>query len=413
MKKILSLYIAWSIFQFASAQENSLLLKSERDTKASITSANFIALQSSGFTNELIKKFYFGGLIESDIISNSTQKLSSKNTIGENLSLSLEYRTKLKQKNENFAKRWLAGIRSQQILIGEYSSDAFRFFFQGNKNFEDKTMNLAPNNFLGLEWKTVYLGTEMVKGNSEFGIQLGLNLGNQLYDISIPEGALFTAKDGIELNGKIKLNAFTNSSVTYDYFAVNGYGMNGAAYYSKNLNQGKTKITIGIQDLGFIKWNKNISEKTIDSNFVWRGVAIENIFDSIKADINGISDLENTWIHEKENATPTTLVPTRIYIQYRSLLTSKIELQSSLQYTISKVNSAYINTGINYQPSTKWIIGFIAGYGNYGKFHAGINTSFYLSNNLLIEYFGHSLATEFLAKNRAYFNHGLKVRLTI
>ena len=84
-----------------------------------------------------------------------------------------------------------------------------------------------------------------------------------------------------------------------------------------------------------------------------------------------------------------------------------------MQYTISKVNSAYINTGINYQPNTKWIIGFIAGYGNYGKFHVGINTSIYISKNLLIEYFGNSLATEFLAKNSAYFNHGLKVRLAL
>ncbi|HUN17571.1 MAG TPA: hypothetical protein PK622_12185, partial [Saprospiraceae bacterium] len=83
------------------------------------------------------------------------------------------------------------------------------------------------------------------------------------------------------------------------------------------------------------------------------------------------------------------------------------------QYTISKVNSAYFNTGINYRPSSKWIIGFNAGYGNYGKFHAGINTSIYISKNLLIEYFGNSLATEFLAKNSAYFNHGLKVRLSL
>lgn len=163
---------------------------------------------------------------------------------------------------------------------------------------------------------------------NKFNASISLLTAHNLQQFRIHEGSLFTEKNGEYLNYTIDFTHVSSDNSTDNYFGIRGIGTAVSLGYTDTINE--HIFSAQVSDIGLIKWNDKTIHRSLNEDFYFGGIEIENIFDFNDSIVSNQTDtLLNIQNYQKE------------YI-------SKLPIQISFKLKIKLENKefSFLNLGI-------------------------------------------------------------------
>ena len=367
-------------------------------------------INSNAINNSFINRFYTGGYIDGKMKDNVNKNLHGYNRIGGYFNYNM-----VGFFGKDTSKyRFAVGVKQQQLFNSGFSRDFFKLGFYGNKIYEGGTANLSNTsiNFYSFqEFKVGLISTEVDTNHASMGISISYLKGQNLQQLSTNTTSVYTANDASQVSlttnatfsmsdtSKTGLNAITGNGASADFFAE-------TPYVSK---LGKSKFFLCVNNLGFIRWNKNSMNYTTDSTFIFSGIKVNNLFDikdsvlkSIKADsiINNTTEFSRHYV--------STNLPTSFFITHKIEFSSWYSFTNGFRNVFHANYKPYIFIENEFKFSKNVFLTFHLGYGGYGKLNAGIYSIFKIADKIQVRIGSNSIQGFLSPKNTlgqgAYFS---------
>jgi len=332
---------------------------------------------SNGVSNEFINKFIYGGRIEKEEKTEAYKNLKSNNIFGIDINLNI---------NAEIPFDTLFGKTNISLIVGaemvehgdiKFTDDLFKLTFEGNKQFVNRYARLRGTNFNYFNYQQLNFGFvkyKMQHGTiAREGVKFSIIKAQEHIAVTIPKGTLFTEQYGREI--ELDVNYIYNSSDTLNkgLSAFNGYGVSTdlfSEFYLKN----EDKITVQVNDLGFIQWNNQSIQIEADSTFHFNGVEIDNIFDLNDSLVSAITkdSLLEIISTQKSKGGYATALPTSFNVFYTKRFNSKIKADLGVRYKVLANYLPLVYTNIYYNINPTFVAQTHFSYGGYGLFNAGL-----------------------------------------
>lgn len=358
------------------AQNNNVFFVDTTQQLTVSVDANY-TYGSTVMNGEFLNKFIFGGKIEREHKDKAYSNLSNNNRLGGDLNYSLNVRIPL---DSIFGKKNISfqvGLEIVEHMDGEFSSDLFKFTFDGNKQFAGESIGIGGTNYNSYKYEQLNLGfinhKYLDNGLAKEGLIFSVIMAEEHRAITVTEGSIFTEELGKEID--VDLNYLYNSSDTANkgIGAFNGFGVSTDLFTEFFLKNGD-KIYLGLEDLGFIYWNKNSLEVATDSSFHFEGIVVDNIFDLNDTLLSNISQdsIINSISTSNEKKDYSVALPTAVNINYTKELSEKFKINIGIYHKILSNYFPLISTNYYYYFNKKFVAKAHISYGGYGKLNTGL-----------------------------------------
>lgn len=273
---------------------------------------------SDGLTNYFVNSFYKGGFIDSSMKADQEAKLLPSNRIGGYASYSIAYNWRMDPDSGNW--EFMVAYRDRQSIYGKFSSDAFRLAFEGNRPFVGQTATLDETKMTYLHWQQLQFEAKFNspdhKSDASFGFSV-LN-GQQLQEINIRKGSVFTAADATSIDVASSGAYMQSDTASSKLGSRNGSGscfnFRFNAYLGDSTARYKSQFSFMVQDLGFIRWNHNSLVYSVDTNAHYTGVDASNLIVN-GGTVTGLPD-SDSLIGEPEQSEIITFLPLGLRMRY-------------------------------------------------------------------------------------------------
>lgn len=273
---------------------------------------------SDGLTNSFINNFYKGGFIDANTKAEQESKLLSSNRFGGYASYSMAYSWRMHPDSGRW--EFTVAYRDRQSMYGKFTDDAFRLVFEGNRAFKGETATLNDTKLTYLHWQQMQFEAKFYapdhKSDATFGFSI-LN-GQQLQEMNIRRGSVFTASDGTSVDVDANAAWFQSDTASTKTGSRNGSGscfnFRFNAYLGDSAARYKSQFSFMVQDLGFIRWNEKSMVYTVDTNLHYTGVDASSIIIN-DGNLTGLPDADSL-IGEPQNGQIITFLPLGIRMRY-------------------------------------------------------------------------------------------------
>lgn len=365
---------------------------------------------SSVMNNQFLNKFLFGGKIDREMKDKAYSKLSGNNRLGGDLNYQLAAEIPFDTLFGKTNLSLLVGVELNEHIDASFSSDLFKFTFDGNKQFAGMSADISNTNYNYYKYQRVNVGLikhKLVDGKqAKEGFVVSLIKGEEHKAITIPTGSIYTEQLGKAID--IDIDYIYNSSDTAQkgLKAFNGFGVSTDLFTEFFLKNGD-KIYLGIEDLGFVYWNNNSLELAADSLFHFGGIVVDNIFDlndSLLDNISKDSIIDNIT-NRDEKGDYSIALPTAFHIIYTKQINEKSKFNAGIYYKILSNYFPLIYTNYFYYINPKFSVKTQLAYGGYGKFNVGFAVAKSFNNKIDIM-IGTNNIEGLMFPNMSYSNSG-------
>lgn len=237
-------------------------------------------------------------------------------------------------------------IGTSRLINANFSGDLFKLAGLGNKKLAGQKADASRLDLNLMQYTRLQYGRIYQKGDLTFGGGVSFIIGNKYVTAQTKDAWLYTSDIGdsisVRINGST-LESDTSSKLIYD---PNGLGAGVDLFFSMPFDLSKKNrytgtMSVEVNDLGFISWNKETLSRVYDGRFDWPGISAPSLFeitDSIYQ--NQFPDtLENEFLKEASKSNNNMLLPMRIAINYYERINEKVDLRVMLDY---RLNSNYL-----------------------------------------------------------------------
>jgi hypothetical protein len=343
--------------------------------KRNVTANAEYEVNSNSINNAIINKAYFGGYVDSAMKNSVVDRLSGYNRIGGHANLNVVSFFGKDSSDISF----LVGVKQEQIFNANFSSDFFKLGFYGNKMYQGETANLSNTNINFYSFQELKFG--MVWDNvdttgASMGIALSYLKGQNMFQLRTNNTSLYTAPDVSMVSLTTNANLNFTDTVHTGIDAINGNGLSAeffaeTPYVSK---LGKSKFFVSVNNLGFIRWNKNTDTYSVDSTFTWSGIKVDNLFSIKDSTIKSISadSVLNNSTEFSRHYVPTNL-PTSLLIMHKIEFNKSFTLTNGFRHMFNGNYKPYIFIETEFRFNKVLSGNLHVGYGGYGRFNSGLS----------------------------------------
>ncbi|PKP51044.1 MAG: hypothetical protein CVT95_01740 [Bacteroidetes bacterium HGW-Bacteroidetes-12] len=409
MKKLILIISCCFLGVYGNAQYNNQFFE-DTIQRLTISSEVYYNYGSNVMNNEMLNKFVFGGKIDKTIKNDVYNNLSNNNRLGGDL----EYHLNVAIPFDTLAGKTnislVVGLSQKEHADSKFSSDLFRFTFDGNKQFAGKTINIGNTDFSYFKYQQMNIGFISHKKKqgkmATEGAIVSFIKAEEHFAITVPRGSLFTEEYGREIDLDINYLYNTSDTAKKGFGAWNGFGVSTELFSQFFLKNGD-KIHLGIKDLGFIQWNKQSLKYETDSLFHFEGIIVNNIFDlndSLLSDISKDS-LINSINTTQEKGSYSMALPTSFTIDYTKYINDKWQFNGGIYYRILANYFPLFYTNTSYFVSQNFITRAHVSYGGYGKLNLGLALAYQLKNSYTL-FLGSNNIDAFISPSTSFANSG-------
>ncbi|HLG04324.1 MAG TPA: DUF5723 family protein [Bacteroidia bacterium] len=349
-----------------------------------ITFSGEYSTASDALSNSFVQDYYQGEFLDSGKKARQEEMLISSNRLGIYNGYSASY----SWRNNPDTLRWefTAAIRDRKALYGKFSADAFRLAFEGNRAFEGSTADLGGSHLTYLHWQQLQLQVSYYALNKRSVASFGFSVlnGQQLQEINIREGKLFTASNGTSIDMTTDASYYSSDTARTRFFSNNGAGTSFNFRFSTYLNDSAPFLhhfSFLLQDLGYISWNKNALIYNVDTSEHFEGVDVSDYILN-PSDIPALPT-KDSLIGAPSKGRVITFLPMGLRAQYtlftpwRMWMAADVRAwsytQSAPQFSLlggwkGKKEKVFLHSGISWGGFTTWQVPF--------ELHWNINSRF-------------------------------------
>ncbi len=338
---------------------------------------------SSAVTSAFVTNFLQGSYINDNLKQQVVSNLQTANRLGYSLNygaIGVLYNDTIHKKH---AFNFFVALRHKDYVSANFPPDVFNLAFYGNAPYAGQSAKLSPFNLSNISYQQLEIGSlcTNVGGKAKLGIGLSFLSGQQLQNINMSNGYLYTDPYGqyIQLNSATKYNS-TDSTPGHTYF--NGYGASIDIYFSMpyKIASKSGNLSAGVTDLGFIKWNSNSLTYNKDTTYIYNGFTINGLNDLQNAAINNLSkdSLQNKYFPLQRKSFYTG-IPTTVSINANTDL-GKMNLELGAWYIFNTYSLPYYYVQGDKGFSHGWFTDLQLGYGGYATYNASIGVMKQIKN---------------------------------
>lgn len=345
-------------------------LKAQDDSSHQVVIESYIDLSSSAIRSDFIKAFYQGEFITNELKNNTRANLSDKNRFGADISLKSTWFGK-----DSIYHDWKPsiGLSHRQFVASSFSDDLFNTVFYGNGMFANNTASFDGLKMNYLAYQSIDFGLYRLTENQKIGFSLGIVKGSQFIDLDSPQSSLFTSTNASQLDFILSGSMKTSDTSKTNLSAWNGTGLKGDFFYEKTLKNGD-QIGGSINDLGFISFNKQSLDYTLDSSYSFTGIEINNLLSPSDSMLNLTTDVDSL-IPNAETGSQMRLTPAKLTLYYVKKV-SKSEIQISFDQVLNAVYFPHLQLNYVYKVNELIKPSFHIGYGGFTNEHFGLGINF-------------------------------------
>ena len=247
-----------------------LFLSAQTDEiKHSIEWNTDLLFESGSLDKSFLNTMLYGGYISEIKKTRWINSGEENNVLYSEINNRLSYT--FKKNNYSFG----ISLSDRNILNTSFSDDLLRLVFEGNFNYQNKTLDFGGTSIRADRFQqyTFTYGTNIKK--VKVTTSLSYLAGNHHLSYIIEKGSLYTAPFGTSLDIAYDMSAFVSDTSSLNPFKNNGNGL--ALGLSTEFKFKEKTIHISFSDLGFIMWDPTSFNLATDSNFNFSGIEVENI----------------------------------------------------------------------------------------------------------------------------------------
>ncbi len=287
--------------------------------------------------------------------------------------------------------------------------DAFELVFYGNKRFEDKTASLSNINFENLMYNQYSIGVSKSDGHFFGGLNVSFLQGFSDQQLKNSKGSLYTAPYGEYLDVAYNLTFNQANNGASSFFDLDGKGF--SADLQLGYNAENWRLSMTIQDLGYINWNRRPTNYVGDTAIRYNGIVISDLTNLSGSGLAGLKldSVFGVLGPKKSNNAYSTNLPTIFQLNYSHLVKLKkhnMILTAAINTRLLKNYYAYGYVKAAFLLDHDWTTSVSAGAGGYSLFNLGMdvgkrwrNLDFIIGSNNLIG----SLLPMYFPGSSAYF----------
>ena len=290
-------------------------------------------------------------------------------------------------------------------------NDLFSLLFKGNKSFEGKSASLNPMEIKLFHYAAFKAGISKQTDKFSFYCKLAY-LGSKNYlDLKSTKGSLYTEPDGRAIDINLNLISVNSRRTSDGFLNFSGSGVQSEFGLDYKFSS-STGLYFELDNLGYIKWNKELVQRKVDTSYHFEGILISGILDSFSLDIKDAEELKSRFIIEQGGLSKRVNLPVLFKSGiYHDLIPDFLRLGLQYQYIQSDYADPLWSGLVDIKLNSKFMLGAEAYYGGYGKFNFGFKTGFNLFKLLYAEAYFNSLNSLLTSKEPYTFIGGAVARL--
>jgi hypothetical protein len=334
---------------------------------------------STAIQNGFVNKFIVGGYLDSTTKSNSQKNMSAVNRAGGSYGVGVTAFWGAKGSKYSF----ITGLKQVEFFNSTFSQDFFSMAFFGNKMFEGKTANIGGTTINHFKFQEVKLGFiwDHIDTTAKVGFSVSYLKGQNLFQINTGTSSIFTAMDASEvylnMHGSFTTSDTAKNKQGYGVFNGNGASAEFFADMPYQSKLGESKFYVAVNNLGFIRWNQNTMNLNFDTNYIYKGVTINNLFAISDTSIKQLSkdSLTKKLIHTTKQRTSVNL-PTSFLIIHSIKFNDFFTLNNGFRHIFQGNYVPYIFAEGVFHINKNLSATLHTGAGGYGKFTVGLNAEY-------------------------------------
>ena len=316
MKKYLIIFIIFFSIKNIFPQSNLISFDSK------------ISIESNTLDNNILNTFLYGGTINQELKDHWIGLSRKNNTVNGELSNGISFSKNLQSGNLLFS------IFDRNNLNININKDLLKLILNGNYNYQGELLEFNSSNLRITRYQQYKIGYNLKLKKNQIKLAVSYLQGNHNINIVINEGSLFTYPNGESLNINYDINSFITDTSSYKFFNSNGNGF--AIDFSSNINFNKSEINIYMNNLGYIKWNNQSINNSIDSSYSFNGITINN-FNNLYDSILDYNDNYSLNIRDKN-------------INYKTYISADIGINIEQKVTFYNIKKIMLGINSKWQP---------------------------------------------------------------
>ncbi|MCK5857504.1 MAG: hypothetical protein KAG64_08440 [Bacteroidales bacterium] len=358
---------------------NSIAQKSDAPTITldSLEMGFEVDLQSASAVNNALLNA--SGFIDQDLKDENLARLGNTNQGGTFVNTKLFYKSNrgnlwgVKRLSYYFALEW------KSLNEYQFTKDLYQLVFYGNNAFEGEAAYLTHSGMMRVDYFQIKTGLHRSTKNLRhvFGLNLALNLGNKLsgfrfYDPSY----LFTNPTGTAVVLQSNVDYFESDTAKSEWYNVSGVGASIDFNY-KFIEKESYSLLVSIENIGFIKWNKNTLRLSEDKKHVFQGIEVDNIFQMPSPLVNSEDTLKDYIYANTTQGANYLITPIDVKMQFEQyFFHQRIKMGMLTHFRLLSYMLPIFQMDASYKVSDNFQLGPVLSYGGYTAFNAGLKMQF-------------------------------------
>ncbi len=336
-------------------------------------------LSSSAVQNDLIDKFIYGGNIDSATKAHSQKRLHAQNRIGGGYNAGATVFWGSDKSKYHF----IAGLKQVEMANASFSSNVFNLAMYGNKMYEGATADISKTNINNYTYQEMKLGLiwDNIDSTAKFGVSLAYLKGQTFDQLKSGAASIYTAPDASQLNftmnGSLAMNDTSKGKNNIGAFNGNGMAAEFFAYIPYTSKLGNSSFFASVNNLGFIRWNKNTVSYRTDTSYIYKGVAVNNVFQFNNSSVQNLSKDSLVKKLTKNGRGPVSSnLPMSVFLLHTIKFSPLFALNTGFRYLFDANYKPYFYAEGQFAVYKNFTATAHIGYGGYGKLSEGLNMEY-------------------------------------
>lgn len=326
------------------------------------------AYNSTSLPRSIPNAFFYGGYLDSGLLSQTYATLSERNSFGLQMHANLQFKSNkaISQdpKKWGSAWNWQFGAGAENYTGIQFSKAAFGFVFMGGAPFIGDTLDFSTTKFQSISFSKVGLGA--FHPESQSAVQLNLVGVHNQVAANINEATWF--QDPIQ--DSIFLNVAANARYATKALSALGLALDLDYRFESETEQDPMVFQLKIQNLGFAYQLTQLEQLQLNGSFAYGAYDLDDLqqfqfsqtIDTVLADLN----------FQRSNIKSWTLLPASIQLAKLVNNDSSIRVQAyyGAHFMLRQTYTPLFFAGAHFFVTKKWQTGIGAAYGGFGGLRA-------------------------------------------
>lgn len=340
-----------------------------------ISSHNYYS--SNHFNNALLDKFIFGGTITDEIKNKNSERLSPNNRLGGEMEQTIEHYNANIHPIRNKKYGLLLSFSDAHLLSANVPTDLFNLAMYGNADYLNDTLKFGFAHVQYLHYQKIGVG--IFDKSTLSSLKVNYIAGSKVLEGRLNDSWMLNQPDSITLKMQ---GAGYSSDRFYPYMGFQGSGVTVDLNYNFLFESRKGNsqfLNLKISNLGFVVWNANNHQYTVDSTSNYTGFDIRNFINQPEGTSKKYNFIDTLGIYEGQGKNIAAM-PIEFVLQKAPVRNSSQKLQYILGFKTILTSDyfPYLFAGIYYAPVANFSASTRLSYGGFGGLQWGLNLNYWI-----------------------------------